>query len=80
MAQYRTRRAPLDGVLLIDKPAGCTSHDVVARCRRIFGQRRVGHAGTLDPDAIVTPGVYVQRILQGARYEKRIERRTVRSA
>jgi len=36
--------------------------------------------GTLDPDAIVTPGVYVQRILQGARYEKRIERRTVRSA
>lgn len=40
-----------DGVVLVDKEAGWTSHDVVARCRRIFGQRRVGHAGTLDPDA-----------------------------
>lgn len=36
---------------MVDKPAGCTSHDVVGRCRRIFGQRRVGHGGTLDPDA-----------------------------
>jgi 3-oxoacid CoA-transferase subunit A len=36
--------------------------------------------GQLDPDAIVTPGIYVKRILQGARYEKRIERRTLRSA
>jgi tRNA pseudouridine55 synthase len=36
---------------VVDKPAAWTSHDVVARCRRIFGQRRVGHAGTLDPDA-----------------------------
>jgi tRNA pseudouridine55 synthase len=42
---------PVDGLVVIDKPAGCTSHDVVARCRRIFGQRKVGHAGTLDPDA-----------------------------
>ena len=41
----------LNGLVVIDKPAGLTSHDVVARCRRIFGQRRVGHAGTLDPDA-----------------------------
>jgi tRNA pseudouridine55 synthase len=39
------------GVAAVDKEAGWTSHDVVARCRRIFGQRRVGHAGTLDPDA-----------------------------
>ena len=37
--------------MVVDKEAGWTSHDVVARCRRIFGQRRVGHAGTLDPDA-----------------------------
>jgi 3-oxoacid CoA-transferase subunit A len=37
-------------------------------------------AGTLDPDAIVTPGIYVQRIFQGSGYEKRIERRTVRPA
>lgn len=39
------------GLLVIDKEAGWTSHDVVARCRRILGERRVGHAGTLDPDA-----------------------------
>jgi len=37
--------------VVVDKEPGWTSHDVVARCRRIFGQRRVGHAGTLDPDA-----------------------------
>ena len=36
---------------MVDKPAGMTSHDVVARLRKIYGQRRVGHAGTLDPDA-----------------------------
>jgi tRNA pseudouridine55 synthase len=41
----------LTGLVVVDKEAGWTSHDVVARCRRIFGQRRVGHAGTLDPDA-----------------------------
>ena len=39
------------GLVVVDKPADWTSHDVVARCRRLFGQRRVGHAGTLDPDA-----------------------------
>ncbi len=39
------------GLVVVDKEAEWTSHDVVARCRRIFGQRRVGHAGTLDPDA-----------------------------
>lgn len=43
--------AVIDGFVVVDKPAGMTSHDVVGRCRRIFGQRRVGHAGTLDPDA-----------------------------
>jgi tRNA pseudouridine55 synthase len=41
----------VSGLAVVDKEAGWTSHDVVARCRRIFGQRRVGHAGTLDPDA-----------------------------
>lgn len=40
-----------DGLLLIDKPVGPTSHDIVARARRICGTRRVGHAGTLDPPA-----------------------------
>lgn len=39
------------GALIIDKPAGITSHDVVARVRRVVGTRRVGHAGTLDPFA-----------------------------
>src|SRR6056297_1051045 len=39
------------GALLIDKPAGFTSHDVVAKVRRALGVRRVGHAGTLDPMA-----------------------------
>lgn len=39
------------GVLLVDKPQGCTSHDVVDSVRRLFGTRRVGHAGTLDPMA-----------------------------
>src|SRR3954466_13802020 len=40
-----------DGLVVVDKPAGWTSHDVVARLRRAYGQRRIGHAGTLDPDA-----------------------------
>ncbi len=40
-----------DGLVVVDKPAGFTSHDVVARLRKFYGQRRVGHAGTLDPDA-----------------------------
>ena len=39
------------GLVVVDKPAGMTSHDVVGRCRRIFGTRKVGHAGTLDPMA-----------------------------
>jgi len=41
----------LDGLLVVDKPAGWTSHDVVAKLRGATRQRRVGHAGTLDPDA-----------------------------
>ena len=40
-----------DGLLVVDKPAGWTSHDVVGRCRRLAGTRKVGHAGTLDPMA-----------------------------
>ncbi len=44
-------KQPISGILNIDKPAGMTSHDVVDRVRQISGQRRVGHAGTLDPSA-----------------------------
>ncbi|OBG26456.1 tRNA pseudouridine(55) synthase TruB [Mycobacterium sp. 852002-51057_SCH5723018] len=46
-----THSATGPGLVVVDKPAGMTSHDVVGRCRRIFGTRRVGHAGTLDPMA-----------------------------
>src|SRR3982074_2048328 len=44
-------RSVVDGLVVVDKPADGASHDVVARCRKVFGQRKVGHAGTLDPDA-----------------------------
>src|SRR5208337_3594342 len=44
-------QAEISGVLIIDKPAGLTSHDIVARVRRILGIRQVGHFGTLDPFA-----------------------------
>ncbi len=42
---------PRNGLVIVDKPAGITSHDVVARVRRLAGTRKVGHAGTLDPMA-----------------------------
>jgi tRNA pseudouridine55 synthase len=45
------RDATTDGLLLVDKPAGVTSHDVVNAARRAFGEKRIGHAGTLDPFA-----------------------------
>ena len=41
----------MDGILIIDKPDGITSHDVVARCRRILKTKKIGHTGTLDPFA-----------------------------
>ena len=43
--------AVADGIVIVDKPAGLTSHTVVARIRRLAGTRKVGHAGTLDPMA-----------------------------
>jgi tRNA pseudouridine55 synthase len=49
------------GLIVVDKPAGCTSHDVVARLRRIAGTRRVGHAGTLDPMATGVLVVGIER-------------------
>ena len=45
------RSGPVQGLLLIDKPAGMTSHDVVQRVRRVYGERSIGHLGTLDPFA-----------------------------
>ncbi len=67
------------GFLVVDKEAGWTSHDVVARCRRILGERRVGHAGTLDPGATgvlvlgVGPATRLLRYVSGADKEYRAE-------
>jgi tRNA pseudouridine55 synthase len=69
MTQLTERQAEphgafIDGAFIIDKPEGVTSHDVVARVRRIIGTRRVGHAGTLDPFAT---GVLVVCVGQSTR-------------
>ena len=58
----------MDGVLIIDKPAGLTSHDVVARVRRILKERRVGHTGTLDPFATGVLVVLVGRATRLAQF------------
>src|ERR1700681_2491769 len=58
----------MDGVLIIDKPAGMTSHDVVARVRKLLGERRVGHTGTLDPFATGVLVVLVGRATRLAQY------------
>ncbi len=52
------------GLLVVDKPAGCTSHDIVDQVRRKLGTRKVGHAGTLDPDAT---GVLVLGVGKGTK-------------
>ena len=53
--------SPAAGLVVVDKPAGITSHDVVRRCRRIFATRKVGHAGTLDPMATGVLVVGIER-------------------
>ncbi|MCB0981261.1 MAG: tRNA pseudouridine(55) synthase TruB [Ilumatobacteraceae bacterium] len=60
------RRKPptVHGLAVVDKPAGVTSHDVVGMLRRRFGERQVGHAGTLDPDAT---GVLLVGVGKGTR-------------
>ena len=58
----------MDGLLLVDKPAGPTSHDVVAAARRALGERRVGHAGTLDPAATGLLVVLAGRATRLARF------------
>ena len=57
-----------DGILLIDKPRGMTSHDVVGRVRRLFGTRKVGHTGTLDPMATGVLVVLVGRAAKASEY------------
>ena len=63
----RRRPPTVHGLAIINKPAGVTSHDVVNQMRKILGERRIGHAGTLDPDAtgVLLVGVgYVTRLMQ----------------
>ena len=56
------------GVLVVNKPAGMTSHDVVGKIRRLFGTRKVGHTGTLDPDATGVLVVLIGRAAKAAEY------------
>ncbi len=65
----------VDGLLLIDKPAGPTSHDAVAAVRRALGERRVGHAGTLDPAASGLLVVLVGRATRLARFVALLDKR-----
>jgi tRNA pseudouridine55 synthase len=58
----------MDGILIIDKPAGITSHDVVARCRRILKTKRIGHTGTLDPFATGVMVILVGRATRLAQF------------
>jgi tRNA pseudouridine55 synthase len=58
----------MDGLLVIDKPAGMTSHDVVANARRILKERRIGHTGTLDPFATGVLLVLVGRATRLAQF------------
>ncbi len=57
-----------DGILLIDKPAGMTSHDVVFRVRRLLGTKKVGHTGTLDPMATGVLVILVGRAAKASEY------------
>ncbi len=56
------------GLVVVDKETGWTSHDVVARARAVFGQRRAGHAGTLDPDATGVLLIGLGRVTRVLRY------------
>ncbi|MEP7308660.1 MAG: tRNA pseudouridine(55) synthase TruB [Acidobacteriota bacterium] len=58
----------MDGVLVIDKPTGPTSHDIVARARRALGEPRVGHTGTLDPAASGVLALVLGRATRLARF------------
>jgi tRNA pseudouridine55 synthase len=60
---------PLDGALLVDKPVGPTSHDIVDVIRRQFGIKKVGHAGTLDPNA---SGLLIIMLGRGTKLSERL--------
>ena len=58
----------MNGIVIVDKPQGITSHDVVSRMRRIFGTRRVGHSGTLDPLATGVLPIFVGRATRACEF------------
>lgn len=66
----KERNDPMEptGAVVVDKPGGMTSFDVVARMRKIYGTRRVGHTGTLDPDATGVLVILVGRAAKAAEY------------
>lgn len=73
--------ATTDGLLLVDKPAGLSSHDVVAVARRALGERRIGHAGTLDPFAtglLILCAGRATRLLQHLPDEPKVYEATIR--
>ena len=57
-----------DGIILIDKPKGITSHDTVYRLRRLLRTKKIGHTGTLDPDATGLLVVLAGRAAKAAEY------------
>ena len=65
----------MDAVLIVDKPAGMTSHDVVARVRRIVGEKSVGHLGTLDPMATGVLPLVLGRFTRLAQFYSEADKR-----
>ena len=64
----------MDGIVMVDKPRGWTSQDVTARLRRVFGTRRIGHGGTLDPMATGVLPVFVGRATRGVEFFEHAEK------
>ncbi len=64
----------MNGIVIIDKPAGWTSQDVTARLRRVFNTRRIGHGGTLDPMATGVLPVFVGRATRGVEFFEHAEK------
>ena len=64
----------MNGIVIIDKPQGWTSQDVTARLRRVFGTRRIGHGGTLDPMATGVLPVFVGRATRGVEFFEHAEK------
>lgn len=64
----------MSGIIIIDKPQGWTSNDVVSRLRRVFNTRRIGHGGTLDPMATGVLPVFVGRATRGVEFFEHAEK------